>query len=246
MSAMELLLVRHGESTANVARERAEASGAEVIEVEARDADVPLSDLGRRQAAALGACLERRTDLRFDTVWCSPYARAVQTAAEVLVATGRTIHTRLDERLRDKELGVLDTLTSLGVRTRFPGEDARRRFLGKFYYRAPGGESWADVVLRLRSALIDIEHSGAERVLVVTHDCVVMLFRYICEQLDERTVLDLARANPIGNTALTRLVRDDDQWKLYEFNWQEHLVTGREDLRTSHPAGEQVQPQAAP
>lgn len=245
MSAMELLLVRHGESTANVARERAESSGAEVIEVEARDPDVPLSQLGRRQAAALGGYLATRPDLLFDALWCSPYARAAQTAAEVVAAAGRTTRIRLDERLRDKELGVLDTLTTLGVRNRFPGEDARRRFLGKFYYRAPGGESWADVALRVRSVLDDIARWHTGRILVVTHDCVVMLVRYVCEQLDERTLLDLARANPIGNTALTRLVRVGDRWELREFNYQDHLLVGGQDLRTTHPANERVQPQGA-
>jgi broad specificity phosphatase PhoE len=245
MSAMELLLVRHGESTANVARERAEAAGAEVIDVEARDADVPLSELGRRQALALGACVAQRRDLRFDAVWSSPYARAAQTATGILDGAGAAMPVRVDERLRDKELGVLDTLTVLGVRNRFPGEDARRRFLGKFYYRAPGGESWADVALRVRSALADIARSGAGRVLVVTHDCVVMLIRYVCEQLDERALLDIARANPLGNTALTRLVGDGARWQLYEFNWQEHLLVGGADLRTTHPADQRLHPQAA-
>ena len=37
MTALTLLLIRHGESTANVAAAAAEAAGAEVIAVEARD-----------------------------------------------------------------------------------------------------------------------------------------------------------------------------------------------------------------
>ena len=244
MCAMELLLVRHGESTANVAREHAESAGAEVISVEARDADVSLSPLGRRQSAALGSWLAARADLRFDAVWCSPYARARETASQVLAAAERTIEVRVDERLRDKELGVLDTLTALGVRNRFPEEDVRRRRLGKFYYRAPGGESWADVALRVRSVLAeietDLERRHAARALLVTHDAVVMLIRYVCEGLDEQTLLKTARANPIGNTALTRLVRDKGRWTVREFNLQEHLVDGAEDLRTTHPAEDQT------
>ena len=75
---------------------------------------------------------------------------------------------RLDERLRDRELGILDRLTSAGVEARFLEEGERRRWLGKFYYRPPGGESWADVVLRLRSLLADLdrEHPGQEVLLV--------------------------------------------------------------------------------
>ena len=35
----------------------------------------------------------------------------------------------------------------------YPDEAKRRDLLGKFYYRPPGGESWADVALRIRSVL---------------------------------------------------------------------------------------------
>ena len=49
-----LWLVRHGESAGNVARDAAEAAGHPVIDIPTRDADVPLSALGERQARALG------------------------------------------------------------------------------------------------------------------------------------------------------------------------------------------------
>lgn len=239
MFSVELILVRHAESTANVARERAEAAGAEVIEVEARDADVPLSERGIAQAEALGQWLGTEgAGLRPDAVWCSPYSRAHQTAAALLGAAALDLTVRLDERLRDKELGILDTLTSHGIRTRYPGEAQRRHWLGKFYYRAPGGESWADVVLRLRSVLFDIErlHEG-RRVLVVSHDAVVLLIRYVCEGWTEEQVLAVGRAEEVANAAWTRLVRDEaGRWSTTEFNVQQHLVTPAGDLRTSHPA----------
>src|SRR5688572_31393696 len=37
--------------------------------------------------------------------------------------------------------------------TLFRSQAEFRRLLGKFYHRPPGGESWCDVILRLRSAL---------------------------------------------------------------------------------------------
>ena len=54
MTIRELWLVRHGESTGNVAATGAERAGAELIEIDVRDADVPLSQVGREQAEALG------------------------------------------------------------------------------------------------------------------------------------------------------------------------------------------------
>jgi phosphohistidine phosphatase SixA len=74
-----LLLIRHGESTANVAAAEAEAVGAEAIAVEAGDADVPLSPLGRAQAATLAKAV-RDHDASEADWFSSPYRRALQTA----------------------------------------------------------------------------------------------------------------------------------------------------------------------
>jgi broad specificity phosphatase PhoE len=244
----ELIVVRHGESTANVAREHAEVSGAELIPIEARDADVPLSDVGLRQAQALGRWLAQLpADAMPTAAWSSPYLRTRQTAQAALAAAGSPLEIRVDERLRDKELGVLDALTSHGVRTRFPMEADRRRWLGKFYYRAPGGESWADMALRLRSVLADLDRDeDGQRVLVVTHDAVVMLLRYICEELDEQSLLELAVSATIVNTGLTRLVRVHGQrrWQVADFNRHDHLLAAHagEDLRTLHPADSDTLP----
>jgi len=202
---VELVLVRHGESLANVAAEEAEASGALRIAVPARDADVELSDRGRGQAKDLGRRLA--TEPVVDAVWVSPYRRAQETAAIALSAAGWDRSPRVDERLRDRELGILDALTGRGVRELHPDEAERRRWLGKYYYRPPGGESWADVALRVRSLVPDLGTSG-ERVLVVAHDAVIWLFRAVLERIEERPLLDLAAADPIRNASITRLVGD--------------------------------------
>jgi broad specificity phosphatase PhoE len=221
-----LLLIRHGESAGNVAREAAESSGAEVIDIAWRDADVPLSDLGRTQAQALGGWLaERHGDVR--AVWSSPYRRARDTAQIALDAAGANHHVRVDERLRDRELGVLDRLTSRGVQARFATEAERRRVLGKLYYRPPGGESWADVALRLRSFLHDLEYEStiSGSVLICCHDVVILLFRYILERLDEATVLDLGARSSIATASITRLVRPSlgSAWQAVEFGAVDHL-----------------------
>ena len=49
-----LYLVRHGQSEGNVARDAADEAGAHEIGIESRDVDVPLSELGRKQAQAAG------------------------------------------------------------------------------------------------------------------------------------------------------------------------------------------------
>jgi broad specificity phosphatase PhoE len=224
VSVTELVVIRHGESAGNAAAAEANAAGAEVISVDRRDADVSLSPLGLQQARALGTALrplvigEPRT-----IVWSSPYARARETATAALgeELAGAIL---LDERLRDRELGVLDLLTTRGVRSRFPLEAERRRWLGKFYHRPPGGESWADVVLRLRAFLQDIDAVTAERAVLVGHDAVVLLVRYICERLTEQEVLGIQADDPVRNGSITRLARrPGGGWALTDYNNVQHL-----------------------
>jgi broad specificity phosphatase PhoE len=224
VSALEwLAMVRHGESIGNVAWRAAEADQLDEIEIRLRDADVPLSETGRRQAAALGRRLAAMPPGERPTaVYSSPYVRAAETARIALAEIGDPA-IRFDERLRDRDTGVLFALTARGIAARYPEEAARKRLTGKFYYRPPGGESWTDVALRLRSALSDIErdHPGG-RVLVVAHDAVVTLTRYIVERLTEQQVLQIERTL-VPNASLTMWARQDGELRLVAFNSTEHL-----------------------
>jgi probable phosphoglycerate mutase len=197
--------LRHGQSTGNVAREEAESAGADVIDVAERDADVPLTELGEEQAKAAGELFADRPP---DLVVTSTYRRAWDTAR---LAAPDGVPIVPDERLRDRELGVLDLLTSHGVRERWPDELRRKRRLGKFYYRPPGGESWADVVLRLRSLLNELsaEHSG-KRVLLAAHEMTVFGLRYLLEGLPEPDLLRVANSTEVPNGSVTSWARDRD------------------------------------
>ncbi|HYO31623.1 MAG TPA: histidine phosphatase family protein [Nocardioidaceae bacterium] len=245
MGAVELVLTRHGESLGNVAAAKAEADEAEFIEVLARDADVELSDTGQEQARSLGALLKKWSpDQLPQSVWSSPYRRAADTGRLALDAAGLDLPLRIDERLRDRELGVLDRLTTRGVEARFPEEAARRRWLGKFYHRPPGGESWADLALRMRSLLADVDRvEDGRRVLLVCHDAMVVVTRYVCEGLSESDVLDITRTTAIRNVSVTRLRRPsgEGEWTLDLFNDVSHLE--KQDVPvTRHPGVPDVAP----
>jgi len=228
MAAHELLLLRHGESLANRAATAAENAGLELVEVDLRDADVPLSPTGEEQAEALGAWLaELPEGERPDAAWSSSYLRARQTVSIALETAGSDVAVRVDERLRDRELGVLDLLTSHGVEARYPEEALRKRWLGKFYYRPPGGESWADLALRIRSLLVDMERPETPgRVLVAGHDAIVMTFLYVCLGMSERELLDFAQTHTVANASITRLTREGETgpWTLEAFSLAGHLV----------------------
>ena len=202
-----LWLVRHGQSQGNVARDAADESGAHQIDIDMRDVDVPLSALGEEQARAAGrwfAALPENE--RPELILSSPYVRAKQTAAIICdegALAGGPARTIVDERLREREFGIFDRLTTAGIRHKFPEEADHRRRLGKFYHRPPGGESWADVILRLRSMLNTINlHHCDRRVLIVCHQVVVLCFRYILEELDEQTILGIDKQAEVLNCGI--------------------------------------------
>lgn len=200
----KLWIVRHGQSAGNVARDAAHAAGRSTIDIAQRDVDVPLSELGERQAAALGHWFASLADdERPEIVLSSPYIRARQTARAVCEAGGIAGAARppiVDERLREREFGIFDRLTTAGIREKYPEYAEHRALLGKFYHRAPGGESWADVILRLRSALDTVSlHHAERRVLIVCHQVVVLCLRYILEEMDEAQILAIDREGDVLN-----------------------------------------------
>jgi probable phosphoglycerate mutase len=230
-------VVRHGESTGNVIAEAAEVGGLEVIDILERDADVPLSDTGRKQAEAVGRWLaDQPEDERPEFAVVSPYLRARETAGLALAGSG--LQEVVDERLRDRELGSLDLLTGRGVAARLPDEAGRRRRLGKFYYRPPGGESWADVLLRLRTLLREVREDHPDgRVLLFAHEATVFLVRYLAEQLSEAELMEVAQTTTIANCSISSWRRVAGELRPELFNSVDHLrrygaaPTRQEDVR---------------
>jgi broad specificity phosphatase PhoE len=224
-----LWIVRHGESAGNVAWRSATEARRPVIEVASRDVDVPLSTVGERQADALGRWFAARARAeRPNVLLVSPYARARRTAELIREAGGLAPDAELfciDERLREKEFGVLDRLTRYGIAERHPDQAEFRRLLGKFYYRPPGGESWCDVILRLRSALDTMSlHHGGERVLVVCHQVIVLCLRYLLENLTEEEILTIDRQGEVKNCSVTTYRFDPQDGRhgklaLHGYNW---------------------------
>ncbi len=221
-----LVLVRHGESVGNLAAAAAGEKGLARLELDYRDPDTPLSDNGIAQAQALGRHLASApADERPDVVLGSPYVRAASTVEHALEAwpdAPRPVH---DERLRERDLGLFDGFTGQGIRDTYPEEAERRAAMGKFYYRPPGGESWTDVVLRIRSLLTDIraEHAG-RRVWVFSHQAVIMSFRYLLENLTEEELLRTDGEQPLGNCSLTTYrANDDGGLELVSYGAVDHL-----------------------
>jgi broad specificity phosphatase PhoE len=165
---------------------------------------------------------------RPNIVLTSPYLRARHSAGLIVKTAGMHADSYsliVDERFREKEFGILDRLTAVGVKDQYPEQAEFRRLLGKFYHRPPGGESWCDVILRLRGAteMISREYCG-ERVLIVCHAVVVLCMRYILEHMTEAELLAVDKKAEIANCAVTLYEHDPSlgprgalRLKLYNF-----------------------------
>ena len=243
-----LWIVRHGESAGNVARDAAVDGGRAVIDIAERDVDVPLSPRGREQSFALGDWFAGAApECRPTTVITSPYLRARQTATAVGERGGYAAEaaTVIDERLREREFGILDRLTRVGIEQRYPEQAEIRTRLGKFYHRPPGGESWCDVILRLRSVLatVSLHHSQeGSRVLIVAHQVVVLCLRYLIEEMTEDQILAIDANAEVANCGVTEYVLEkkssgaageDHGLRLVTYNFVAPLVEAGAPITTT-------------
>jgi len=199
----ELILVRHGETAWN--RERRMQG----------QTDTPLSDIGLRQAQAVGQRLARET---FAAIYSSDLKRAWDTARAIADASGHDIVG--DQRLRERTFGIFEGLTYDEMTTRYPTEHARfsRR---DPEYAVPGGESPRQFFERSLAGLeaIAAAHPG-EKAVVVTHGMVLDTLYRAANKLP----LQVKREAPLLNASLNTFRREPETWVQVSWADVEHLA----------------------
>ncbi|MEV0821320.1 histidine phosphatase family protein [Nonomuraea rubra] len=221
MGPERIMAVRHGESEANLAHRQA---GETPLVYERGDDEVTVTELGRAQAAALGRLLAALPAREApELVWCSPYLRALDTWKIAQEAWGvEPLPVTVDDRLRDQEAGAFAHLNLAAIRERHPGELARREAEGAYAFRPPGGESLADVVVRLRGFLRDLDGRAAgRRVLIVAHDSVVLALRHVLDRRPDAELAAVLEFAPVLNASVS-LWRTGE---LVSFNDVTHLTS---------------------
>jgi probable phosphoglycerate mutase len=210
--ATRLVLVRHGEGRANVERVLAGLRGC-----------TGLTERGRRQVAALGAHWAVR-GFRPDVLLCSPVRRA-RESADILAAALHVV-VREECALCELHLGEADGLALAAYEAHY----GRAFDLLAEPDRpcAPGAESWAAVMQRVRRCLDDLAtaHAG-QTVAIVTHAGFVvasLLELLAIPATGERAYLDPAF------TSLTCWQHQAGRWTLVSFNDAHHLDGSSEDL----------------
>ncbi|WP_067498491.1 histidine phosphatase family protein [Actinoplanes sp. TFC3] len=222
----ELILIRHGQSASNVAFPRADAAGLADSGLTGRDTDVELTEVGVEQAQAVGQWLAGLpTDLIPQVVITSPYLRARETWRIAAETSGLSFPSpQTDDRLVDRLLGDLEMMTRAAIAERFPGEPERLQEAGPWHYQPPNGETFADIAVRLQSFLDDLNRAHAgERVVVVAHDAVVMMMRYVVEHLDWPGIQAVAAQGGVPNASITRFDGRSGELVLDTYTSVKHL-----------------------
>lgn len=137
-----LCLIRHGETDWNL---QGLTQGSR---------DIPLNELGRRQAQAAAACLARE---EWDVIYSSPLSRARETA-EIIAEASELPPILDDQRLVERDFGPAEGMDVYERRARF------------HHAEIPGAESWELVHERARSVALDMVRSNSgRRILAVAH-----------------------------------------------------------------------------
>ncbi len=202
MNETVLTLVRHGETEWNAA---GRIQG---------HLDIPLSDTGLAQAAAIGRRLGGQA---FDAILSSDLGRALQTARSIVRHSEQTLVR--DARLRERHLGVLQGLT---------GEEAvigQPRAWGAFKARNPeaaleGGETLVEFSRRVVGLIEELlgVHAGC-RLLLVTHGGVLdAAYRHAT-----RMRLNAPRNFPIFNASVNVLRHRGGAWTVESWGDVSHL-----------------------
>jgi len=232
---LHLVIVRHGESVRNVAKDVAKkGAAAHYFGSGLRDMDTELTARGHRQARSVGEYLAKH--YRFDVLFTSPYVRTVETSKEIVSQLTDQPRIVREERIREIEFGVLDGLTSEGIKAKYSEEYARRQREGKYWYRPPGGESRPDVALRVQSLLGTLTRDYRQKsVLVVCHSVVVLIFRRLLERWGEVEYLEVDREQDVRNCSLTIYDYDGEKNRLILNSYNKICYEDSEETRQSQP-----------
>jgi broad specificity phosphatase PhoE len=213
MGPNTLIAVRHGQSTANAAHLHANLAG-RPLRLPGRDIDVPLSELGVRQAAEFGRWwAELPEEARPQLALCSPYLRARETLRIAVERAGVELPTIFDDRLGDRRVGDFELWNWAAVAQSYPEEMAARERVGILHHVPPGGESLWQVGDRVRDLLTELaDRLDGQRVIIVAHDAVVFMLCHVLEKLDEDRMLALNTQGMVANGSISTWRRDGEVW----------------------------------
>ena len=193
--------------------------------------DIPLSDVGRRQAALLGQAL---ADEPVTAIYASDLSRAWETAQYVGRAVDVTVTREI--ALRERCFGEFEGKTFAEIEAHLPEQSQRWRKRDPEFTPA-GGESLLTLRERVVAAAerLAADHPG-ELIAMVGHGGVMDVLYRAATRLD----IQAPRTWALGNAAINRLLWTPDGFTLVGWGDTQHLAEGAvlDDNRFANPAGD--------
>ena len=201
MKETEIILIRHGETEWNSQQRMQGHSNSD------------LSEVGRGQIQALGELMK---NVSFDYIYSSDSLRARQTAEAITQYSGHTL--QFDQRIREKNLGVFEGLTSTEAKERHP-EIYRLFKTAGANYVIDEGESTQQLLERALEFIEEIRlRHPQERVVMVTHGGVVRVLMKHALGLS----IDAPTRFIIKNTGIFGLIWNEN-WLVTQMGGVSHL-----------------------
>jgi probable phosphoglycerate mutase len=212
----QLVLIRHGRSRLQEAKPRRyfddELAKQKILGIP--DHKISLSEEGIAQATSAGQELEKNFG-KFDVIYHSAYLRAKQTADALFDAAADKLNILENILLNERDTGYTHSMTHDEVAKYFPYLGQYHESTGEFYFRFPGGESFANVCERARVWLTQIAVAYAgKKVCAVTHWGMIVAIRYNLEGWDEDEFMKRITTEEIRNCSATIFEYDPDKFKL--------------------------------
>ena len=217
-----LYLIRHGTTDAN-------ANG-----IFQGVLDLPLNELGLRQAEALG---KRFENIELDALYCMPLTRTRQTAEGL--RGSKELPILVEPGIIEVDGGLMEAKKIAVIEEEFPGlMEVFKTDLPNF--QAPGGESTRDVYNRVTSALTRIVAENAGKTIAcISHGFAIQTFLWYAKGLP----FEEMQQEILRNTAVCKFVFDTAGGLQIEYiNDDRHLS---DDLKCEQPPEFRVEKQKA-
>lgn len=211
----DLILVRHGESEANIVNKAAK-EGDDSLRNELfrarHDSDMRLTPRGEAQAQTAGSWIKENINIDFDRYYVSPHRRTRETAANLNL--NPTKGWMVNDLIRERDWGEYSNLSESERDSHFP-YTKQNKDLNPWYWAPPGGESLATGVRLRFERLLDTLHREMEKrsVIAVTHGEYMWVARFVLERMDvsEWLASDNDKSQRIQNTMIIQYSRRDPE-----------------------------------
>lgn len=203
-----LYFVRHGQTELNAANR-----------VQGGDIDSPLLEQSRTDAIKTGLALKKAPITK---VIASPQLRAKETAQLIMSQFDSHPPLEEDDFLKELGFGEWEGKYIIELQEKYP-ELLRqlRKEPHRYNPSSFGGETYPDLISRgTQSVLYHLENNPGSDLLFVGHSVtltatILSLVGFPLEKIRSQT--------PMENTSITRLVHNQNEFKLDQWNYIEHL-----------------------